>query len=294
VLTHWTFSPLAAAIIAVLFAYEAGLARLRSRWPVPRQGRDRRAWVFRGGVVLVLAASASPLAYWGMRYLWIHMVDHIVLMFFAPAALVAGGPVVPFAWALPTEPRRAALRWLCTSRTGATLRRSWGVVARPAVAFVALNGIMLAWHVPALFDAAMASTAVHDLAMEPTFLVGGLLFWRSILASHPYSPRARLRTQLLMVAGTNLVMVLLAMALAVFTRNAWYTMQPAAMPSMHMAGAVPMAISFPAQQTAAGVLWICGDFWALPAVVLIVHRLIKRDGSLLGALDRTVQAKVAV
>ena len=291
VLAHWSFSPLGALAIIALIVHEIGLRRLGARQSVPRPWRRRRAWAFRGGIAVILAASNSPLAYWGMQQLPVHMVDHILLMCFAPGALVASGPIVPLCWALPVARRRRVLRWVRRSRSGARLRAVWRVATRPVVGFLALNTAMLAWHVPSAFDAAMASSALHGLAMEPSFLFAGILFWRSILPSHPYAPRARLRTQLLMVLGTNAEMLVLAMSMSIFTTHAWYTMGTTFVGTGAMAGmvmSVSPALAFSSQQLAAGVLWICGDFWALPAVVLILQRLIKRDGSLFSSLEASL------
>jgi len=57
------------------------------------------------------------------------------------------------------------------------------------------------------------------------------------------------------------------------------------MPYMPGMGLSP-AVAFHQQQLAAAILWICGDFWAVPCLVLIVRRLVLRDGSILGALER--------
>ncbi len=296
-LSHWAMTPVAGAVLLALVLYEAGLARLRARRPPsPREDgaapwhrwRARRAWLFRGGVALALSASSSPLAYWGMRDLSLHMIDHILLMFAAPAAMVAGGPVVPLCHALPLRTRVAALRWLRRSRTGSLLGGAWKAATRPVVGFVAVNAAMLAWHAPRLFDAAMSSWSVHDLLMEPSFVLSGILFWRSVYSSHPYGPRARPRTQLLMVAGTNVEMVLLAISMSVLTHHAWYTMGSHVPAAAGMAMAASAVAAFHAQQTAAGVLWICGDFWALPSIVVIVQRVIRRDGSLLAALEHSL------
>ena len=37
---------------------------------------------------------------------------------------------------------------------------------------------------------------------------------------------------------------------------------------------------------AAAILWICGDIWAVPVFVILVRRVISRDGSLFASLDR--------
>jgi hypothetical protein len=45
-------------------------------------------------------------------------------------------------------------------------------------------------------------------------------------------------------------------------------------------------VAFHQQQLAAGILWICGDFWAVPILVMIARQLVRRDGSLFAVLDR--------
>lgn len=285
-LTHWYLSPVGVLSLCALVAHEAGSARLRDRSQRRRPKRTRRAWCFRAGIALVLVFSVTPVTYEGTRVLWVHMVGHVVLMFFAPAALVAGGPVVPLCWSLPVEARRAALRRLRFSGSGRALRATWRFAGRPAVAFCALNAVMVLWHVPRLLDTALSNWAVREFAMEPSFVLVGIVFWRSILSSHPFGPRARLRTEAAMVVGTNLVMLALAMAMAIFSARAWY--------SVPGAGHVTADAAFSAQQLAAGVLWICGDFWAGPALVLVLFRLVRRDGSLLDSLDRELDARAAL
>jgi putative membrane protein len=265
----WSLSPIAVVAIVLWVAYEVGVRRgPRSR------GASARAWSMRVATLLVVAATATPLAAYGMQRLSIHMINHLLLMFFAPAAYVLSGPVLPVARAIGPFGTRRLARALRESAVGQTVRALGRWLTQPIVAFLLLNVTMVTWHIPRFFDAAMSRPFVHDYLMTPSFLIVGVLFWLSILPCYPWPPKARLRTQLLMVVGTNLEMLLLAMALSVFTSHAWYS------------GADMFSGDFADQQVAAGILWICGDFWALPTVILIARRLIARDGSLMAALDR--------
>ena len=59
--------------------------------------RARHHWLrwLLGGLAVLLVAVMSPIDYWSDSYFWVHIVQHLMLMFAAPAPIVAGRPLAP-------------------------------------------------------------------------------------------------------------------------------------------------------------------------------------------------------
>lgn len=234
---------------------------------------------------LLWFATASPFAVAGMMNLPKHMIGHVIVMFAVPMGLIGAATGRTWWWVLPRSLRRRLLRWWYVHRSW----RSPTVGGNALVAGLVLNVVMVASHIPFVFDWVMNHGGAMDWLMEPAFLLSGLYFFHFLIPAWPRTVKTRLRFQLLMVVATMVEMLLMAMSMSIFSSASWYGFMTMAtmpsMPGMSGAGLTPVA-AFQQQQLAAAILWICGDFWAVPCLVLIIRRLIARDGSLLAALDR--------
>ncbi|HET7647271.1 MAG TPA: cytochrome c oxidase assembly protein [Gaiellaceae bacterium] len=141
-----------------------------------RRGRSDLAPTNRLGLALLAAATtlAALLALdeYADSLLAAHMLQHMLIGDLVPLLLVLAvrGPV--HAHLMPAPVVRAARRL--------RLHRLFGFVTRPGPAFVVWAGSLAVWHVPAVYDDALADEHLHALE-HACFLVGGLLVWSVLL-----------------------------------------------------------------------------------------------------------------
>jgi cytochrome c oxidase assembly factor CtaG len=277
----WQITPLAVAAVVLCLAYELGLRSLATRQiPAHRRRTRLRSLAFYGGMLAAALIASGPLERWSMAWLSVHMVIHVFEMFYLPPLLILGAPWVPILFALPLERRRKLLGGFYRARSWRWLRATSSVLTSPIFAIVAFNGIMILWHLPVVFDWMSWHDWSMNWLMTPSFLISGYLFWRVILPSHPAPARGSSRVQLVAIVVTAFEMLVLAMALAIFTKDPWYSMNIA------MDGATSALRD---QRYAAGILWVCGDFWAVPALVLVFFRLSNREGGVFRSLEKALQ-----
>jgi len=169
----WHLDPvpvlLAAAALGLFFQ---GFARLRRR--SPEHAGAGRAVLFVVAVLVATLPVASPLDTVADDYLLsAHMLEHVLIGDVAPALalLAVRGPLVFFL--LPRS-------WLRTLAPVAPLRRALGFLLRPLVAFVLWTAVTAIWHVPVVFDAALAHPLLHELE-HATFVLAGVLVWAQLI-----------------------------------------------------------------------------------------------------------------
>jgi len=285
---NWGHPKVALFAVAVIFVHEFGLRRLNARsTPAHARRRRRRLWFTYAGLGLVTLSICSPLEYWSMQYFWVHMLQHIAVMLAAPALYVAGQPFMALLFALPIAPRRRLLRAVYLGRHDGVWHRIGRVLSSPWFAVVVFNVVMVVWMVPAVFNPVMANETLHVGLMLPTFFIAGLLFWLQFIPSRPFIPRLTPFGQVAAVVASNVVMTIIAISISFLTTHSLYVFGSAAM-GMSMGAAPHVTLSpYADQQIGAAILWICGDFWAFPILIVAVRRLMREDRGTPGFGRRT-------
>jgi len=281
ILDNWSFDPFLILAIIVVVWHEIGLRRManRSRPERTRERRVRSLWFYSGLAVLLIAVE-SPIDYWADSYFLVHMVQHLLLMFAAPSLIVAGAPWQPLLDALPGRSGRSVTREVMTGGWSRPLRWLGGLFLRPWVAVFCFNLVMVAWHIPALFDLAESNSAVHIWLMHGSFFAAGVIFWLQFIPSPPFRSQMPLLGRAAALLVTNVVMIVIAMSLSIFANHSVYPVYD------HVPGvSLP---PFADQQIGAAILWVCGDFWALPTMIITIWRLINNEGGIGNALDHVL------
>ncbi len=279
---HWAFDPFLIVAIAVAIWHEIGLWRLaqRSRPDRTRERRLRSLWFYAGLAVLLLAVQ-SPIDYWADYYFFAHMLQHLLLMFAAPSLIVAGAPWQPLLDALPGRSGQSVTRGVLAGGWSRPLRFAGGLLLRPWVSVGLFNAVMVFWHLPGPYDLGTENSAVHIWVVHGSYFAVGVLFWLQYIPSPPFRRRMPLLSQAAGLIVTNLIMIGLAMALSIFTTHSVYAVYD------HVPGVT--LPPFADQQIGAAILWVCGDFWAIPAMIAIVRQLIATEGSVGVAVERILR-----
>jgi len=204
---HWSFDPFLIVVAVVVIWHEIGLARLarRSR-PERTRERRRRSFLFYAGLAVLLLTVTSPIDYWADDYFFVHMLQHLLLMFAAPTLVVAGAPWQPLLDGLPGRTGQAVTRGTLRGRWSRPLRAAGAFLLRPWVSVGLFNAVMIFWHVPALFDLGARNQAAHIWLMHGSFFAAGVLFWLQFIPSPPFRRRMPDVSQAFALIGTNLTM----------------------------------------------------------------------------------------
>jgi putative membrane protein len=210
---QWTFEPsVFVGVLALSIAYGKGWSRAR-RPGEPHPPGYGRLLLFVASMVCVLAALISPVDALSRDLMVIHMVQHILLLDIMPILLILS---------LTKGILRPVTRRLTTIESRA------GFFGHPAFAVMLYVGMMWFWHIPTMYDFALAHGNIHVLE-HLCFSAAGTLYWWHLLS--PVRSRMRLGGMgpVMYMVVTKLLVGVLGVFLAFSPTSIypWYSHHPA-------------------------------------------------------------------
>lgn len=204
----------AALLLLTAVLYARGSAALAKRARDGRRAHRRQALCFWSGLAILAAALVSPLDAWGEQLFSAHMVQHELLILGAAPLLVAARPLAALLWSMPRGWRLA----LAQQGASAGWRLPWCTLSAPLTAWTLHALALWQWHLPLLFEAALADAWMHTL-QHLSFFVSALIFWWSLLGTGGHAARPGMGV--IYVFSTAVHSSLLG-ALLTFSPTAWY------------------------------------------------------------------------
>lgn len=282
VVTHWSANVVVVALCsAVVVVHLLGMRATATG----RQGhgpavRWRAAVAFYFGLLAVVVALVSPVAYWSLRYTWVRSLQDVLLAIVAPALIVLGAPWLALARGVGRRPgpvtadRPGPALSTPSAATGPGRAGPWASrrqrrLSWPMAVTVAFNAAWWGWHMPDLYDAAVRFPAVR--AAEVVVYLGlGVAFWLQLIGSDPFSPRLPPVRRVTFIAATVASDTVLGIWL-VFGANMLYPAYLA--PGHHVFGVVAD------QQLGGAVLWLMPLPIFIIAAVALLLRWLKEEES---------------
>jgi putative membrane protein len=223
----------------------------------------QRASFYASLAVLFLSLN-GPLHDLSDAYLFsAHMVQHLVLTLVVPPLMLAG---------LTGDVLRPLLRprWL---------RAVAGRVTRATWCFATFNVVLAAWHLPPLYNLALAHHPVH-IAQHLTFLAASVLMWWPLMSPLRELPRLSYPGQMLycflMVIPMSIVSIYITMADRVLYPS--YAVAP------RVLGISPMED----QHYGGLIMWIPGGLFFYGVMTVVFFKWAARGGA-----DRSDEASAA-
>lgn len=236
---HWS-TVIGIATLGALYFWRAARAPQADLGPTGPE----KLW-FTSGLFVMFASLNGPVHDLSDYYLFsAHMVQHLLLTMLLPPLLLAGTP----GWMLRPLLRNRHVRAVAQ------------FVTRPIMCFAIFNLIIIVWHVPFFYNAAMDNHNVH-IVEHLMFMAGAVLMWWPFLSPLPELPRLSYPGQMLYCFLTTLPMSVVA----VYISMADHILYPAYAFAPRVWGVSPMVD----QQIGGLIMWIPGStvFYAIMTVV---------------------------
>ncbi len=245
-------------LIAVGTLYAAGIYQLRllgRRWP------RKRSVPFFLGLLCVVIATQTEIAYRDTQSFTMHVVQHLFLAMGAPPLLCLGAPLTLWLQSAPRKLKVALLSLLHS--------RCLRVVSFPLVTWMIFVATLFILYFSFLYELSLRNTLFHDL-VHVHYILAGFLYFAPVVAIDPYPWRMHYGARLLYVGLSLPAHAFLALALltaATPLAADWYLTTTGN----------GLAEILRDQKRGAAVMWIASDLLAIAVVGIVATQWARAD-----------------
>ena len=224
----------------------------------PKLGRPSalQAAAFYTGLLSLVIALDSPIDAYADELLWVHMLQHIILLTVAPPLILLGRPW-PTMWrALPRRSRY----WFAREVARSPLR----ALGKPLAAWILFNATIVVWHIPSAYDLTERNGLAHA-GEHALFFFFGLLFWARVIDTGPLRPHLQWPVRIAYIVGAMIVGWVMAIVFVVAPTPIYQ--HYADLPGR------PGGISaLTDQQLAGGMMWVGGSLAFTIALLVALYQ----------------------
>jgi putative membrane protein len=235
---HWS-TVIGIAALAALYLWRD------SRATAPDTPSGMQKLSFFAGLFVMFVSLNGPLHDLSDYYLFsAHMVQHLLLTLLVPPLLIGGVP-------------GGMLRPLIRHRA---VRAVAEFVTRPVSCYVIFNLVIIFWHLPLFYNAAMANHNIH-IGEHLMFMASAVLLWWPFMSPMPELPRLSYPAQILYCFLTTFPMSVIA----IYITMADHVLYPAYASAPRLWQLTPMMD----QRVGGLIMWVPGSivFYALMSVI---------------------------
>lgn len=245
--------------------YTVGWRRVAQRSNYSKLATKRKLVAYFSGLVMLALALISPIDWLGGQLLFMHMVQHKLIVMIAAPLLWLGNPFPFMVWGMPGFLRaRVSALFMRDSQ----FRRLLIVCTNPGLAWLLYIVVYMGWHDPNAYNLALRNEWVHKLEHLSFFAIA-MLFWWHVIGAAPHLHRASVWGRLALLLGV--VPFQMAAGIVIATADTviytYYTSVP------HIWGFTALDD----QAMGGAIMWIPSSEMMVWAVVFLLASLFKHE-----------------
>jgi putative membrane protein len=204
----------------------------------------------------VAIALLSPLDHLSDELFYAHMTQHMLIMMVGAPLVLLGAPMIPMLRGVPRGMRRRLVIPIAKSLPVRTFLRT---ITSPLVAWPLYTFLIIGWHFPVFFEAALENEALHTVE-HLLFALGAYVFWWNIIDPHPLKPNLSYLVRVPYIF-ISVVPAFLLGAFLTFAGSAWYAQYEISAPLYGIS-------ALEDQQLGGVIMWIPGSFIIGSALII--------------------------